>query len=467
MATPDSLKIGENQAVSQRKDMKHVVIAGGGFAGLNAAKILGKSKRVEVTLIDRENFHLFQPLLYQVAMAALSPADISSPIRSILSQYPDIKVLRGEVVDVDPVRNKLITDFGECDYDYLLLACGVKHSYFGHEKWEEWAPGLKTIEQAIEIRRRVLTAFERAERDLAEKQPPGEIRSRVLTPFERAERNLAEKQLSKQLTFIIVGGGPTGVELAGAIGEMSRFTLARDFRRIDPTSTRVILLEAGERILPTFADKLARRAVRDLESLGVEVRTSNKVTGINSDGVELGTEKIRSDTVLWAAGVRAPVLGQKLGGELDSQGRIIVEPDLSLRDYPNIFVAGDLASFSHQTGEPLPGLAPVALQQGRFIAKNILREIEGEPRQNFIYQDKGQVATIGRGRAVFEMRKMTFGGIFAWLVWLVVHIYYLTGFKNRLFVTLNWAWSFLTFRRGARLIVSKEWRFYDQQDKNG
>ncbi|MFN2366743.1 MAG: NAD(P)/FAD-dependent oxidoreductase [Desulfurivibrionaceae bacterium] len=423
--------------------MKHVVIAGGGFAGLNAAKILGKSKRVEVTLIDRENFHLFQPLLYQVAMAVLSPADISSPIRSILSQYSNIKVFQGEVINVDPRRNRLITDFAEFDYDYLILACGVKHSYFGQEDWEKWAPGLKTIEQAIEIRRRILTAFERAERNLSEEQP------------------------TKQLTFVIVGGGPTGVELAGAIGEMSRYTLARDFRRIDPTSTRIILLEAADRILPSFSDKLARRAVRDLASLGVEVRNASKVTRISGDGVEIGSEKIYADTVLWAAGVRAPVFVRKLGGKLDSQGRIIVEPDLSQGEYPNIFVAGDLANFSHQTGRPLPGLAPVALQQGRFIAKNILREIEGNPRQNFAYRDKGQVATIGRGRAVVEMGKLKTGGFFAWLLWLIVHIYYLTGFKNRLFVIMNWALSFLTFRRGARLIVSKEWRFYERPDDDG
>ncbi|MDF1577992.1 MAG: NAD(P)/FAD-dependent oxidoreductase [Desulfobulbales bacterium] len=423
--------------------MHHVVIVGGGFAGLNGAKLLGKSKSVAVTLIDRENYHLFQPLLYQVAMAALSPADIASPIRSILSEYHNVKVLLGEVVGVDPRRNRLFADIGEYNYDYLILACGVRHSYFGRENWEKWAPGLKTIEQALEIRRRVLTAFERAERDMA------------------------ANQAGERLTFIIVGGGPTGVELAGAIGEMCRFTLARDFRRIDPISTRIILLEAGERILPSFSVKLAGRAARDLVNLGVEVKTSSKVTDINAEGVAIGTEKIRADTVLWAAGIRAPALARKLGGELDAQGRIIVEPDLSLHYYPNIFVAGDLAHFAHQTGEPLPGLAPVALQQGRSIAKNIMRELADQPRRNFIYRDKGQVATIGRGRAVVDIGKMKFGGFFAWLVWLIVHIYYLTGFKNRLSVTLNWGWSFLTFRRGARLIVSKEWRFYHRSGENG
>jgi len=418
--------------------MKHVVIVGAGFAGLNAAKVFGKSKLVEVTLIDRENYHLFQPLLYQVAMAALSPADISSPIRSILSHYQNINVIQGKVIEIVPQQNNVVTNLRDYHYDYLLLASGVKHTYFGNEIWEKYAPGLKTIEQAIEIRRRVLTAFERAEKDV-----PG-------------------KNQAKYLTFVIVGGGPTGVELAGSIGEMSRFTLSRDFRKIDPASTRVILLEAGERILPSFSEKLAKHAVRDLKKLGVEVKTSSKVTGIDGDGVDIGKDRIRSDTVLWAAGVKASELGLKLEAELDHQGRVIVEPDLSLPGFNNIFVAGDLANFSHQTGKPLPGLAPVALQQGRFIATNILRELNDKPRKNFTYRDKGQVATIGRGRAVVEIEKMQFGGFFAWLVWLLVRIYYLTGFKNRLFVTLNWAWSFLTFRRGARLIVSREWRFYKQ-----
>jgi len=414
--------------------MKNVLIVGGGFAGLNAAKVLGKSNLVKVTLIDRKNYHLFQPLLYQVAMAALSPAEIAAPIRSMLSQYRNISVIQGKVTGVRPRHDMIVTDVGEYSYDYLVLACGARHSYFGHETWEKYAPGLKTIEQATEIRRRVLMAFEAAER----------------------EENA--KQQKKYLTFVIVGGGPTGVELAGAIGEMSRFTLARDFRKIDPKVTRIILIEAGPRILPSFPEKLASRATRDLKELGVQVWTSSLVTQIDSEGVEVGQERIQSSTVLWAAGVQASNLNYNLGVELDSQGRIIVEPDLSLKEYPNIFVAGDQAHFSDQTGKPLPGLAPVALQQGRFLAENILRELKAQSRQDFRYLDKGQMATIGKSRAIVEIGRLKFGGFLAWLTWLLIHIYYLAGFKNRVFVTLNWAWSYLTFHRGARLIITKEWR---------
>ena len=416
--------------------MPHVLIVGGGFAGINAAKVLGKSKQVQVTLIDRRNHHLFQPLLYQVAMAALSPAEIAAPIRSILSKYLNIRVIQGEVKAVNLQEKAVITDTKEYSYDYIILACGAQHSYFGKEEWEEYAPGLKTIEQATEIRRRVLTAFEAAER----------------------EDDIGLQK--RHLTFIIVGGGPTGVELAGAIGEMSRFTLVKDFRKIDPKLTRIILIEAGPRILPLFPEKLASRATRDLETLGVQVWTSSRVTQVNSEGVEVGQEKVQAGTVLWAAGVQVSALNHKLGVELDSQGRVVVEPDLSLKEYSDAFVAGDQANFSHQNGTPLPGLAPVALQQGRFIANNILRELNGHSRQAFKYFDKGQMATIGKSRAIVETGKLQFGGFFAWLTWLVIHIYYLSGFKNRMFVTLNWAWSYLTFRRGARLIVTKEWRSY-------
>lgn len=422
--------------------MKHVVIVGGGFAGLNAAKILGKSKAVKVTLIDRRNHHLFQPLLYQVAMAALSPAEIAVPIRSVLSKYRNINVLQGEVKSVDPKKQVVIADFGEVQYDYLLLACGARHSYFGKEQWEEHAPGLKTVEQATEIRRRVLTAFETAER---EKDP--------------------EKQ-KKQLTFVIVGGGPTGVELAGAIGEMSRYTLTKDFRNIDPKVTRIILVEAGPRILSSFSEKLSSQATRDLEKLGVQVWTSSYVTNVNESGIEIGEEKIQSATVLWAAGVQASGLGRKMGLELDNQGRVVVEPDLSLKEYPNVFIAGDQAhAIQESTGKPLPGLAPVALQQGRFIAKNILKELKQQPRKEFRYLDKGQMATIGRSRAIVETGGVRFGGFIAWVAWLLIHIYYLAGFKNRFFVTMHWGWSFLAFRRGARLIVTKEWRYYNKKKK--
>ncbi|MGE3317184.1 MAG: NAD(P)/FAD-dependent oxidoreductase [Planctomycetaceae bacterium] len=414
--------------------MKQVVIVGGGFVGLNAAKKLGRSRDVEVTLVDRRNHHLFQPLLYQVATAGLSPADIAAPIRSILSRYRNIRVLQGAVTSVDKTENKVLTDFGELPFDYLILACGASHSYFGHDDWEEFAPGLKTVEQATEIRRRILVAYEEAER---------------LTDREKQR---------KYLSFVVVGGGPTGVELAGAIGEMSRFTLDRDFRNIDSKLSRVILIEAGPRILPSFSPEQSSRATRDLESLGVQVWTSSMVTKIDASGVEVGQERVHAATVLWAAGVQASKLSASLGVQLDRQGRTIVGPDLSIPGHPNIFVAGDQAHFAHQTGRPLPGLAPVAMQQGRFLADTILGELAGRPRGQFEYFDKGQMATIGRSRAIAEVGNYKFRGWFAWLTWLVVHVYYLTGFKNRFFVVVQWAISYLTYRRGARLIVNKEWR---------
>jgi NADH dehydrogenase len=413
--------------------MHRVVIVGGGFAGLNAAKELGSAPQVEVTVVDRRNFHLFQPLLYQVATAGLSPAEIAGPIRSILSRHANIRVFQGTVNAVHFDRGQIDTDFGPLEYDSLILACGAQHSYFGHDGWEEFAPGLKTIEQATEIRRRILQAFENAERS-----------------EDRDRRKF-------YLSFVIVGGGPTGVELAGAIGEMSRFTLARDFRNIDSKLARVILIESGERILTTFAKELSSRATRDLESLGVQVWTHSLVTKVDSEGVHVGEERVRAATVLWAAGVKASGLNQLLGVELDRQGRVLVEPDLSLPGHPNVFVVGDECNFSHQTGEPLPGLAPVAMQQGRFTARAILNDLAGRPRGKFHYFDKGQMATIGRSRAVAQMGKLHLGGWFAWMAWLVVHIYYLTGFKNRLFVVFQWAVSYLTYRRGARLIVGRDW----------
>jgi len=416
--------------------MKHVVIVGGGFAGLNAAKTLGNKPGVRVTLIDRRNHHLFQPLLYQVAMAALSPAEIAAPIRHILARCRNITVLQDEVIDLDLVGRRVLAWNCSLDYDWLVLACGAHHSYFGHEEWEEYAPGLKTIEQATEIRRRVLTAFEAAERS----QDP--------------------EQLRKFLTFIIVGGGPTGVELAGAIGEMSRFTLARDFRNINPKLARIVLIEAGPRILPSFAEELAGEATRNLENLGVQVWTSSMVTGVDGSGVAIGRERLEAATILWAAGVQASKLGRKLGVAPDRLGRIPVEPCLNIKGHPEVFVAGDLAHFAHGRDNPLPGLAPVALQQGRWIGKNILRENAGEKCLPFRYMDKGQLATIGRSKAIIQLGRFRFSGFFAWLVWLFTHIYYLIGFKNRLFVTMHWAWSFFSFRRGARLIINKEWRFF-------
>jgi len=418
--------------------MPRVVICGAGFAGLNVAKGLGGHPELEVTVIDERNHHLFQPLLYQVAMAGLSPAEIAAPIRSLLARHSNISVLRARVEGIELRAALVRSSAGEHPYDFLVLACGARHSYFGNEQWERHAPGLKTLPQATEIRRRVLGAFEEAEKE---------------TDPER-QRAL--------LTFAVVGGGPTGVELAGALGEMSRFTLARDFRRIDPTLARVILIEAGPRILATFPAKLASRAVRDLESLGVQVWTSSVVTSIDAAGVELGAERIQCATTLWAAGVRASPLNQLLEGELDRQGRISVGADLRLPHAPRVFVVGDQARVE-QNGEALPGQAPVAMQQGAFVARQIRRELAGQPRESFRYFDKGQLATIGRSRAVGELGTMTFAGGLAWWTWLVVHIYYLVGFKNRLFVVLQWAWSYVRFRRGARLITSAQWQFYPEK----
>ena len=411
-----------------------VLIVGGGFAGLNAAKVLGDATGVDVTLVDKHNHHLFQPLLYQVAMAGLSPADIAAPIRSMLAPYRNIRVLLGTVASIDLKRNVAKTEMGELSFDYAILACGGAHSYFGHHEWEEFAPGLKTLEQATEIRRRVLTAFEDAER--------------ISDPDEQ----------SRLLTFVIVGGGPTGVELAGAIAEMSRFTLAKDFRSISARSARVLLIEAGPRILPMFSERQAARAARDLESLGVSVRVSSAVTKIDAGGVQLGEERIRAGVVLWAAGVKASALGAAAGVEVDAQGRVIVEPDLSLKGHPHVFVAGDQARFTHQTGKPLPGTAPVAMQAGRHAAHMILSDLKQQPRKAFHFVDKGQMATIGRSRAVLEIGSLKLGGWLAWVLWLVIHIYYLTGFKNRLLVVVQWAWSYVTFGRGARLITGRDWQ---------
>ena len=410
--------------------MKKVVIVGGGFAGLNAAKKLGRCCGVEVTLIDRRNHHLFQPLLYQVATAGLSPADISAPIRSILSGYKNIRVVQGTVTSVDFDNKQVISDFGKVEFDYLILACGATHSYFGND-WEQAAPGLKTIENATEIRRRILTAFE------------------------EAERSTDPALQRKNLTFVVVGGGPTGVEMAGAIGEMSRYALARDFRSINAKSTRVFLMEAGPRILSAFPQNLSDRASRDLEKLGVQIWTSSLVTQLDNDGVTVGNERIDAATVIWAAGVKASGLGEKLGVEVDRAGRIKVQPDLSLPNHPHVFVAGDQACANGKDGTQLPGVAPVAVQQGRFIANTIANEIENKTtiRSEFNYVDKGIMATIGRNKAVLQSGRWQMSGWFAWIAWLVVHIYFLTGFKNRFFVVLNWAWFYVTYRRGARLIV--------------
>jgi len=404
------------------------VIVGGGFGGLCAAQKLAGVAGVEVTILDRRNHHLFQPLLYQVATAGLSPAEIAYPIRTIFRNKRNVRVLLGRAVAVDLARRVLRTDDAELAYDNLILACGARHSYFGHDEWERHAPGLKSLEEATEIRRRVLTAFE-----LAEKATDPALQRKLLT-------------------FVVIGGGPTGVELAGALGEISRFTLARDFRNIDPRRTRVLLIEAGPRILAAFHESLAHRATSDLEALGVTVWTSTKVTRVDEDGVCLGTESVQAATVLWAAGVAPSELNRSLGVPLDRQGRIIVEPDCSLKDHPEVFIIGDQAHLE-QDGQVLPGLAPVAMQQGRAVGRNLRRELAGKPRAPFRYRDKGQMATIGRRRAIVEIGRFKFAGLFAWLTWLFVHILYLIGFKNRIEVMLNWSWSYIAFSRGARLIV--------------
>ncbi|HVK60766.1 MAG TPA: NAD(P)/FAD-dependent oxidoreductase [Bdellovibrionales bacterium] len=412
--------------------MKRVIVVGGGFGGLNAAKALGSKPGIEVLLLDRQNHHLFQPLLYQVAMAGLDPGDIATPIRTLLSKHQNVSVLMTDVQKVDLTNRTVQTDFASFDYDYLILACGAQHSYFGHDDWEPFAPGLKSLEQAVEIRRRVLTAFELAERE---------------TDSERV------RQL---LTFIVIGGGPTGVELAGSLGEITRYALSSDFRHIDPSQARIILIEAGQRILATFEPRLSQRAARDLENLGVTVWTGARVTKVDEDGVSLGTEKVKSNTVLWAAGVKPSSLNATLETPLDKSGRIIVGPDLSIAGHPHVFVLGDQAHFE-QDGVPLPGLAPVAIQQGRWVAKLIVADLKGTIRKTFRYRDKGQMATIGRRRAVAQTKNFKFTGTTAWFAWLLVHIYFLIGFKNRVVVLFEWFWSYLTFKRGTRLITRRGW----------
>lgn len=420
--------------------MKHVVIVGGGFAGLKAAKILGGSTgKIRVTVIDKSNHHLFQPLLYQVATAGLSQSDISVPIRSILSAFKIVFVLKGTALGVDFQRKILITDFGEISYDYLILACGVQHSYFNHPEWEPIAPGLKSLEQAMEIRRRILTAFEEAE---------------------KAKDQTAVKKL---LTFVIVGGGPTGVELAGALGEMTRFTLSRDFRNIDPKLTRIILLEAGPRILSMFTEGQSSRATRDLESLGVQVWTSSPVTAMDNGGITVGNERIETATILWAAGITATSFNWSLGVALNGQGRIMVEKDLSIKNHPEVFVAGDQACFVDQNNQTLPPLSPVAIKQGESIANNILREMEGAPRSAFAYSHIGTMATIGRSKAIADFGIFRINGLIAWILWLFVHIYFITGFNNRFFVFLKWCIAYVTNKKGARIILQDSWRLYNNR----
>jgi NADH dehydrogenase len=409
----------------------HVVILGGGFAGLYAAKALSNAP-VRVTLVDRRNHHLFQPMLYQVATAGLNPSDIASPIRSNLRRSRNTEVLLAEVDAVDTKNHRvLLTDGDALTYDYLLVATGAHHSYFGHDEWEPLAPGLKSLEDALEIRRRVLLAFE------------------------RAERETDTVQRHAYLTFVIVGGGPTGVEMAGAVAEIRRYALRRDFRRIDPGEATVMLLEGGPRLLPSYPPKLSEKAKLDLRRLGVEVRTETLVTDIRPGSVGAAGWIIPTQTVIWAAGNMASPVLTSLGAPLDRMGRALVEPDCSMPGHPEVFVLGDAASFEHQAGGPLPGICPVAIQMGTYAARTIEGDLAGRPRRAFRYWDKGQLAVIGRGRAVADIWKLHFDGFLAWLTWIFVHIFFLIGFRNRIMVLLQWGWSYVTYSRGARLITGE------------
>jgi len=405
-----------------------VIIIGAGFGGLEAAKKLA-GEAVRVTVVDRTNYHLFQPLLYQVATAALSPADIAAPVRAILSKCKNMEVTLAEVQSIDVNAKKVKMVDGELDYDYLIVATGARHSYFGHPEWEKLAPGLKSLEDAVEIRRRILMAFEYAERSSDE-----------------AARKAA-------MTFVVVGGGPTGVEMAGAIAEIARYTLAKDFRHIDPSQARVILVEGEPHVLAAFPEDLQISAMRQLVDLGVEVRTGIHATNLSEQGLQVGDEFIPCRVKIWAAGNNASFVGNSLGAPIDRVGRVIVNQDLTIPGHPEVQVIGDLANFSHQTGQPLPGVSPVAIQEGRHAARNVLAMIDGGKPQRFWYFDKGSMATIGRNKAVADLKLFHLSGIPAWLAWLFVHVIFLVGFRNRLAVLFQWAWAYFSFNKGARLIT--------------
>ena len=411
-----------------------VVIVGGGFAGLEAARALGEAD-AEVVVVDRTNHHLFQPLLYQVAMAVLAPTDIALPIRFLLRRQPNTSVLLDRIDRIDVERRLVRGESGrELTYDYLVVAAGARHSYFGHDDWEALAPGLKTIEDAREIRHRFLLAFEEAER--------------------------CDDQEARQawMTFAVVGGGPTGVELAGIVPDVTRHALRGEFRRIDTSAARIVLVEAGPRVLPSFPPALSERARRDLQALGVEVRTGAPVTLVTSEAVYVGAERLATHTVFWAAGNTASPLGRTLGVPLDRAGRVLVRPDLSIPGHPEVFVVGDLAATTGADGALVPGVAPAAMQAGRAAARNILKALRGEPPKPFRYRDKGNLATIGRHRAVADFGRFRVTGYAAWWLWLFVHILYLAGFRNRLSVLFEWGYAYLTYRRGARLITTAERR---------
>ncbi|MDY7014163.1 MAG: NAD(P)/FAD-dependent oxidoreductase [Cyanobacteriota bacterium] len=419
-------------------DLHRVAIVGGGFGGLYAAQALGRAP-LHVTLIDKRNFHLFQPLLYQVATGSVSPADISSPLRLVLRNYRNVRVLLDEVIDLDPEQRLLILPDGTLPYDTLIVATGVSHHYFGNDHWKPYAPGLKTIEDALLIRRRIYLAFEEAEK---ERDP--------------------EKRRA-WLTFAIAGGGPTGVELAGAIAEIAHGALARDFRTIDPATTQIVLLEGMERILPPYAPELSAKAAEDLARLGVTIRTQTMVTNVGDGEVSVRQgdreETLKARTILWAAGVKASAMGKVLhertGVSLDRAGRVIVEPDLSVAGYPDIFVIGDLANFPHQGERPLPGVAPVAMQEGRYVAKLLQKRLKEETLPPFRYVDYGSLAVIGQNSAVVDLGFVKLSGLIAWLAWVFAHIYYLIEFDNKLIVMIQWGWTYFTRGRGARLITGE------------
>jgi NADH dehydrogenase len=420
-------------------NLHRVVIIGGGFGGLSVARQL-KHAPVEVTLLDRCNYHLFQPLLYQVATGALSPANIAAPLRHVLKNQKNTKVLLAEATHIDAASRRVILSDGTLEYDTLIVATGASHQYFGHDEWEQFAPGLKTIEDATDMR------------------------SRILLAFEAAEREADPKKLRAWMTFVIVGAGPTGAELAGALGEIANDTLRRDFRNINTSEARIILVEGAGRVLPTYPEKLSRAAQEMLARLGVVVRTGAMVTDIEHGSVTIRegdrTEKIPTRTVLWAAGVLASPLGRILaaeaGANLDRAGRVIVEPDLTIAGHPDIFVIGDLANFSHQGGKPLPGVAQPAIQAGYYVGKTIKRRLRGEKIESFHYVDKGNLATIGRAAAVADLNWLRLSGWPAWMIWIFIHLLYIVQFQNRLLVLLQWAWLYITYDRSARLITGKK-----------
>ncbi len=437
--------------MTQNDKFPRVVVVGAGFAGLNAAKALANAP-VRVTVLDRKNHHTFQPLLYQVALAALSPAEIASPIRNVLRRAKNTEVLLGEVTSFDLERRVVVThaagdsDALEIPYDYLVVAAGATHAYFGHPEWEQYAPGLKTLEDATEIRGRVLLAFEHAER---------EAFAQKVTP---------------QLNFVVVGAGPTGVELAGAISDISRRYMEKDFRAIDPRKSRIILIEGGPRVLPAYPADLSASAQKQLEEMGVEVRTGAMVTNIEPGVVTVGKEKIPAAVILWGAGVSASPLGRMLGVPVDRAGRVLVEPDLTIPGHPEVFVVGDLAAVQEpgKQAQPhsaatvtdkdrhtkyVPGVAPAAIQMGKFAARQIRRTLHGESREVFHYRDKGSLATIGRSRAVADFGRFHISGYFAWLGWLFIHLFFLIGFRNRIMVLMEWAWAYISYNRSARLIT--------------